>query len=54
MIRHPDPEIQFLVETLETQRDEAVAQAAALFRQVQDLQQQLAELQQVEQNITEG
>ena len=44
MIKHPDPEIQFLVEVLEDQRDSAVANAAALFRTVKELEQQIAEL----------
>jgi hypothetical protein len=38
MIKHPDPEVQFLVEMLEQQRDQAVAQAAALFRQLKELE----------------
>lgn len=57
MLKHPDSEIQFLVEMLEGQRDQAVAQAAALFREVQQLQQQVNVLKQqapVEQNITES
>jgi hypothetical protein len=57
MLKHPDPEIQYLVEMLEGQRDQAVAQAAALFREVQQLQQQVNVLKQqapVEQNITES
>ena len=41
MIKHPDPEIQFLVEVLEDQRDSAVANAAALFRTVQELESKL-------------
>jgi hypothetical protein len=44
MLKHPDPEVQFLVEMLESQRDQAVAQAAAYFRMVQELQQQLGKL----------
>jgi hypothetical protein len=57
MLKHPDPEIQYLVEMLEGQRDQAVAQAAALFREVQQLQQQVNVLKQqapVEQDITES
>ena len=57
MLKHPDPEVQFLVEVLEGQRDQAVAQAAALVREVQQLQQQVNVLKQqapVEQNITES
>jgi hypothetical protein len=41
MLKHPDPEVQFLVEMLESQRDQAVAQAAAYFCMVQKLQQQI-------------
>jgi cell division protein FtsB len=57
MLKHPDPEIQFLVEMLEGQRDQAVAQAAALFREVQQLQKQVSDLNQqrpVDQDITES
>lgn len=39
MIKHPDPEVQFLVEMLEQQRDSAVAQAAALFRQLSEIKE---------------
>ena len=41
MLKHPDPEVQFLVEMLEGQRDQAMAQAAAFYRQVQELQEEL-------------
>jgi hypothetical protein len=41
MLKHPDPEVQFLIEMLEGQRDQAVAQAAAYFCLAQRLQQQL-------------
>lgn len=44
MLKHPDPEVQFLVEILEGQRDQAVAQAAAYFRMVQELQRELGKL----------
>ncbi len=44
MLKHTDPEVQFLVEMLESQRDQAVAQAAAFFRVNQELQQKLAQL----------
>ena len=57
MLKHPNPEIQFLVEMLEGQRDQAVAQAAALFREVQQLQKQVSDLNQqrpVDQDITES
>ena len=45
MLKHHDPEVQFLVEILEGQRDQAVAQAAAYFRMVQELQKKVDELQ---------
>lgn len=57
MLKHPDPEVQFLVEVLEGQRDQAVAQAAALFREVQKLQKQISDQKEpalVDQNITES
>ena len=44
MLKHPDAEVQFLVELLEGQRDQAVAQAAALFRTVKSLEAQVEEL----------
>ena len=44
MLKHSDPEVQFLVEMLEGQRDQAMAQAAAFYRQVQELQQELGKL----------
>ena len=45
MLKHPDPEIQLLVEMLEGQRDSAMAQAAALFRTSKELEAKIAELQ---------
>lgn len=42
MLKYPDNEVQFLVETLESQRDSAVASAAALFRMVKELEAKLA------------
>ena len=43
MLKHPNPEIQLLVEMLEAQRDNAMAQAAGLFRENTELKQKLAE-----------
>jgi hypothetical protein len=43
MLKHPNPEIQLLVEMLEGQRDSAMAQAAALFRENTELKQTLQE-----------
>lgn len=45
MLKHPDPEVQFLVEMLEGQRDQAVAQAAALFRANKELELKLKEFE---------
>ncbi len=44
MLKHPDSEVQFLVEMLEGQRDQAVAQAAAFFRTVKELETQVEQL----------
>jgi hypothetical protein len=44
MLKHPDPEVQFLVEMLEGQRDQAVAQAAAFFRTIKELETQVEQL----------
>jgi hypothetical protein len=43
MLKHPNPDIQLLVEMLEGQRDSAMAQAAALFRENTELKQSLQE-----------
>ena len=45
MLKHSDQEVQFLVEMLEGQRDQAVAQAAALFRANKQLEAKVTELQ---------
>lgn len=45
MLKHSDPEIQFLVEMLESQRDQAVAQAAAYFRTCQELKAKIEQLE---------
>jgi hypothetical protein len=44
MIKHPDIEVQSLVEMLEGQRDSAMAQAASLYKLINDLQVQVKEL----------
>ena len=44
MLKHPDPEVQLLVETLEGQRDGAMVQAAALFRKNKELEQEIEKL----------
>jgi hypothetical protein len=43
MLKHSNPEVQLLVEMLESQRDNAMAQAAALFRENTELKQKLEE-----------
>lgn len=44
MLKHPNPEIQILVEMLEQQRDSAMAQAAALHRENQELKAEIDKL----------
>ena len=44
MLKHPDIDVQALVEMLEGQRDNAMVQAAALFRENTELKQKLAKL----------
>jgi len=41
MLKHPDIEVQILVEMLESQRDGAMVQAAALFRENEELKRKL-------------
>ena len=43
MLKHPDIDVQALVEMLEGQRDNAMVQAAALFRENTELKQKLEE-----------
>jgi hypothetical protein len=43
MLKHPDIEVQALVEMLEGQRDNAMVQAAALFRENTELKKKLTE-----------
>ena len=59
MLKHSDQEVQFLVEMLEGQRDQAVAQAAALFRANKALEAKVQELENAaakakDQECTEG
>lgn len=44
MLKHPDIDVQALVEMLEGQRDNAMVQAAALYRENTELKQKLAKL----------
>jgi hypothetical protein len=53
MLKHPNPEIQLLVEMLEGQRDNAMVQAASLFRENTELKQKLAELSKEMANATD-
>ena len=41
MLKHPDIEVQTLIEMLEGQRDNAMVQVAALFRENTELKQKL-------------
>ena len=45
MLKHPDPEVQFLVEMLESQRDKAMIEAAGFSRMAQELQARVEELE---------
>jgi hypothetical protein len=45
MLKHPDPEVQFLVEMLESQRDKAMIEAAGFSRMNQELQDKVNELE---------
>ena len=44
MLKHPDIDVQALVEMLEGQRDNAMVQAVALFRENTELKQKLTAL----------
>jgi hypothetical protein len=46
MLMHKDPEVQFIIETLERQRDQAVSQAAVHFRDKIELVNKIKELEQ--------
>ena len=52
MLKHSNPEVQLLVEMLESQRDNAMAQSAGLFRENTELKQKLAELSKEMTNAT--
>lgn len=45
MLRHPDPEVQFLVQMLEGQRDVAVSTASSLYKENMQLKEQLKDLE---------
>lgn len=44
MIKHPDVDVQFIIEVLEGQRDGATVQSAALFQENLKLKREIEEL----------
>jgi hypothetical protein len=45
MITHKDPEIQFLINQIEQQRDLALSQSSALYKKVVDLNKKVEDLE---------
>jgi predicted nucleic acid-binding Zn-ribbon protein len=45
MITHKDPEIQFLINQIEQQRDIALSQSSALYKKVVDLNKRIEDLE---------
>jgi hypothetical protein len=45
MITHKDPEIQFLINQIEQQRDLALSQSSALYKKVVDLSKRIEDLE---------
>jgi hypothetical protein len=45
MITHKDPEIQFLINQIEQQRDLALSQSSALYKKVVDLTKKIEDLE---------
>ena len=45
MITHKDPEIQFLINQIEQQRDLALSQSSALYKKVMDLSKKIEDLE---------
>ena len=45
MITHKDPEIQFLINQIEQQRDLALSQSSALYQKVIDLSKKIEDLE---------
>ena len=45
MITHKDPEIQFLINQIEQQRDLALSQSSALYKKVVDLNKKIEDLE---------
>ena len=47
MLVHKDPEVQFIIETLERQRDQAVTECAVHFKDKIDLINKIKELEKI-------
>jgi hypothetical protein len=45
MITHKDPEIQFLINQIEQQRDLALSQSSALYKKIIDLSKKVEDLE---------
>jgi hypothetical protein len=50
MITHKDPEIQFLINQIEQQRDLALSQSSALYKKVVDLNKKIEDLENEKKN----
>jgi sulfur transfer protein SufE len=50
MITHKDPEIQFLINQIEQQRDLALSQSSALYKKVIDLSKKIEDLENEKKN----
>ena len=50
MITHKDPEIQFLINQIEQQRDLALSQSSALYKKVIDLSKKIEEIETITNN----
>ena len=50
MITHKDPEIQFLINQIEQQRDLALSQSSALYKIVIDLSKKIEEIETITKN----
>jgi hypothetical protein len=50
MITHKDPEIQFLINQIEQQRDLALSQSSALYKKVVDLSKKVEDLENEKKN----